>query len=136
MFRIVGKTYSVPVELLEKVAKATFSFLDLPNIEIELKFVSVREISRLNRVYRGKAGPTDVLSFTIDKKPLFGQVFICYTFTKAQAKSLGKTLPDEVALLLTHGILHVAGFDHTSTDEMSIMQKAELDILRKIGINR
>lgn len=136
MFRIVGKTYTVPRELLEKVAKAAFSHLDLENAEIELKFVSIPEIARLNKVYRGKNGPTDVLSFTIDEKPLLGQLFICYNFASAQAKDLGKTLESEIALLLTHGICHIAGFDHEDGVQATTMEQTEDKILTKVGYSR
>lgn len=136
MLAIVGKTYTVPRELLEKVAKAAFSFLELSEAEIEIKFVSRSEITRLNEVYRQKMGPTDVLSFELEKKPLLGQVFICYNFTKEQAKRLGKTLNDEVALLLVHGILHIAGYDHMNPSEEAEMQKTETKILERVGINR
>ena len=129
MFRIVGKTYEVPREKLEKVAQAAFSYLGLNDAEIELKFVSVKEITRLNTVYRKLKKPTDVLSFVLDDKPLLGQVFICYNFTKAQAKALGNTLADESALLLAHGILHIAGFDHENNTDAQAMNRAEKTIL-------
>lgn len=136
MLHIVGKTYAVPREQLEKVAKATFSFLKLSDAEIELKFVSVGEMTRLNRVYRGKNGPTDVLSFGLSDKPLLGQVFICYNFTKEQAKRVSRDLSDEVSLLLTHGILHIAGYDHATKAEEAEMQQIETKILGKVGVER
>lgn len=136
MFHIVGKTYTVPRELLEKVAKAAFSFLDLSDAEIELKFVSSTEITRLNSVYRDKNSPTDVLSFELDHKPLLGQVFICYTFTRDQAKRADRSLNDEVSLLLVHGILHIAGYDHATEVEEAEMQRLESDILEKVGVAR
>lgn len=136
MFHVVGTTYSVNRAQLEKVAKAAFSFLTLKTAEIELKFVTEAEITRLNSVYRGKASATDVLSFIVDDKPLLGQVFICYNFTKAQAKAMNKTLDAEVALLLTHGILHVAGYDHEDEAGAQAMEDAEKQILEKVGLTR
>ena len=136
MLRVVGNTYLVPVELLEKVAKAAFSCLELDNVEIELKFVTTREITRLNSLYRDRQGPTDVLSFTLDKKPLLGQIFICYTLTSTQAKRLQKDFSDEVALLLVHGILHICGYDHMAPLEEKNMQEMEHKILNKVGIQR
>lgn len=136
MLRISGKTYAVPRELLEKAASATFSFLGINDAEIELKFVSVAEITRLNSVYRQVNAPTDVLSFDLEQKPLLGQVFICYNFTKEQAQRVGKTLTDEVLLLLVHGILHISGYDHADKAEEAKMQKAETEILGRVGIKR
>lgn len=136
MFRIVGKTYAVPRELIEKVALATFSYLGLTAIEIELKFVSVAEMTRLNKVYRDKDRPTDVLSFVIDEKPLMGQIFICYTFSKRQALEMNKSISDEISLLLTHGILHIAGYDHESVEEARDMESQEIAILNTLGVSR
>jgi probable rRNA maturation factor len=136
MLRIVGKTYDIPSELLEKVANATFSYLGQNDAEIELKFVSEREIFHLNSIYRGNKATTDILSFSLDEKPLLGQIFICYTLTKRQAIALQKDFWDEVALLLVHGILHVAGYDHITPKEESDMQKIEKTILAKEGIQR
>lgn len=136
MFRIVGKTYAVPRELIEKVALATFSYLGLTATEIELKFVSVAEITRLNSVYRHKDRPTDVLSFVIDEKPLLGQIFICYTFSKRQASDMGKSISDEVSLLVVHGILHIAGYDHETAVEARDMESLEIAILNTLGVSR
>lgn len=136
MLTIVGKTYSIPHELLERVAESTSSFIGRDDTEIELKFVSIAEISRLNRVYRNKKGPTDVLSFGLTEKPLLGQVFICYTFARKQAQNANKSLDDEIALLLVHGILHIAGFDHGDDLQTIKMQDMETKILERIGISR
>jgi len=135
MFAVVGHTYQIDRKLLEKVAKATFSYINL-EAEIELKFVTEAEIIRLNSVYRGVNAPTDVLSFNISDKPLLGQVFICYNFVKKQAKLVGKAFPDEVSLLLVHGILHVVGYDHANAIDESSMQQIEREILSSLGMNR
>jgi len=136
MLEVIGKTYGVPRELLTGVAKSAFDVLEITDAKIELKFVSVAEITRLNSVYRGKNEPTDVLSFTLEDKPLLGQIFICYTFVAGQAKSLQKSLADEVALLLTHGILHIAGYDHLDGHQTAEMQRRETEILTREGISR
>jgi probable rRNA maturation factor len=136
MLRIVGKTYAIPHKLLEKVAQATFSFLERADMEIELKFVSKAEITRLNSLYRHKDTPTDVLSFVIDDKPLLGQIFICYTLTREQAATMNKSVSDEVCLLLVHGILHVAGYDHVESAPGRVMEIIEEKILSKLGILR
>ena len=135
MFAVVGSTYQIDRKLLEKVAKATFSYINL-EAEIELKFVSVAEITSFNSVYREVNAPTDVLSFNISDKPLLGQVFICYNFVKKQAKAMGKAFPDEVSLLLVHGILHIAGYDHANAKEEASMQLFEREILNSLGMNR
>jgi probable rRNA maturation factor len=136
MLQIVGKTYLISHKLLESVANTTFRYLGNSNIEIEFKFVTIPEIIRLNKIYRGRSEPTDVLSFVIEEKPLLGQIFICYNFTKHQAEKYNKTFTDEVALLLVHGILHISGFDHLSPDDETNMQKIETEILERENIKR
>jgi len=136
VLRIVGTTYKVSRETLEKVAEAAFSVLGIQSAEIELKLVSTAEITRLNRVYRDVDKATDVLSFSLDDMPLMGQVFICYNFTKKQAQAEGKLLEDEISLLLVHGILHIAGYDHAELSEEQTMQKMEKIILERVGIRR
>ena len=133
---IVGQIYKANKEGMERVAKAAFSYLPERTGEIELKFVSEVEIVRLNSVYRGINAPTDILSFNISTEPLVGQLFICYTYLVKQAKQAGKTLDDELALLVVHGILHVYGYDHATKTEEAAMQQAEKTILEGEGIAR
>ncbi len=135
MFTVVGRTYKVDRKLLEKVAKAAFSYLKL-DADIEFKFVSRAEITRLNSVYRAVNTPTDVLSFNISDKPLLGQIFICYNFVEKQALNIGKPFSDEVSLLLVHGILHISGYDHSSIEEEKAMQHLESEILKSLGMTR
>lgn len=136
MFVVVGNTYQIDHQLLEKVAKSAFSYMDIPSAEIELKFVSTKEILRLNTIYRGVKTPTDVLSFNISDKPLLGQVFICYNLVKRQAERMGKPFAEEVSLLLVHGILHIAGYDHADKETASEMQRIEANTLTKLGMTR
>lgn len=68
---------------------------------IDVSFVSDDEIHRLNKRYRGKDRPTDVLSFNYDEGDILGDVII----SKKQAKS-------DVKRLIIHGTLHVLGYDH------------------------
>lgn len=136
IFRIVGKTYKLDEGVLDRVAKAAFSYLPETEGEIELQFVSKRQIQELNRKYRNIDKPTDVLSFQLSCSPLVGQIFICYTYSVAQAKRLNKTLLDELALLTVHGILHIFDYDHADTLTETQMQKIEKEILMKEGIAR
>ncbi len=128
---VVGNTYKIKHDLLERVADATFSFLDDIAGDIELKFVSSKKMAELNQSYRRINKPTDVLSFKLSDSPLVGQVFICYTYTKKQAASICNELNDEVCLLLVHGIFHIYGYDHNNEKETEIMQSMEIKILKK-----
>lgn len=133
---IIGQVYKANKAGMERVAKAAFSYLPARAGEIELKFVSEKEVTRLNQVYRGLNAPTDILSFDISTDPLVGQLFICYTYLVKQAKQAGKTLDDELALLVVHGILHVYGYDHAVKADETEMQLLEKTILEREGIAR
>jgi len=133
---IVGNTFKIDRHRLEKVAKATFSFMGDLEGNIELKFISINKMIEINNIYRRINMPTDVLSFSLSKSPLVGQVFICYTYTKNQATFMGKELIDEVSLLLVHGILHIYGLDHKSKDDENKMQNFESKILKAEEISR
>ncbi len=132
---ISGRTNSIKKEFIEKVASAAFSYLNRKIGTIEFSFVTEIEIERLNTVYRGKRKVTDVLSFVLEDKPLLGQIFICYNFLRKQALSHNKSIEEELAHLLVHGILHCYGYDHESSDEEEkLMVEAEREILNKVGI--
>ena len=78
---------------------------------LEVSLVSDREMRRLNKTYRAKNRPTDVLSFP---SPLhdFGDVLIAWGVAKRQAKEYGGTLAEELQRLTVHGVLHLFGYDH------------------------
>lgn len=133
-FTLIGPSYKLDKDYLEKVAKAAFSFLPKKKGEIELKFVTVNEIMKLNEKYRQVSKPTDVLSFNISTEPLIGQVFICYNISRKQAEIFEKTLEQEVSLLLAHGILHIFGYDHENETEANEMEEIEKEILTSLEL--
>jgi len=92
--------------------------------------VSDAEIARLNRTYRGKGGATDVLSFPADGTG--GDIAISPAAARRNARSLGHSVPEELRVLILHGVLHLAGYDH-ETDEGE-MERRELRLRRRLGI--
>jgi conserved hypothetical protein TIGR00043 len=78
--------------------------------------VSDAQIKRLNKLYRNKDKPTDVLSFPIGEKVngwlILGDVVISVDTAKRQAKELGYSLEEELKRLLVHGLVHLLGYDH------------------------
>jgi len=113
--------------------------LQLPKTkgDLNVAFVSDREIHRLNKAYRHKDKPTDVLSFSylgdLDPSghPTLGEVFISVPTAKKQAPLYGNTLDDELMKLLVHGVLHVFGYDHERESDYRKMAKMERKILGK-----
>jgi probable rRNA maturation factor len=80
-----------------------------------VRFAGDREVRRLNRAYRGKDMPTDVLSFPGEDGHL-GDILISVPVARRQAAAAGHTVEREIRVLLLHGLLHCLGYDH-ETDE-------------------
>ncbi|MFH1386538.1 MAG: rRNA maturation RNase YbeY [bacterium] len=79
---------------------------------IDLSFVDDKTIQALNRKWRGKDKPTDVLSFNYNNEGFLGDVIISAETTKKNAKRYGVPYRDEVKRLVVHGVLHILGYDH------------------------
>jgi rRNA maturation RNase YbeY len=84
---------------------------------VDTHWASVREIRALNRKYLRKDRPTDVLSFPAPAWEMcvpgfLGEVFVCREVLQRQARERGLTEEQELAVLVTHGVLHLLGFDH------------------------
>ncbi|MCG0238719.1 MAG: rRNA maturation RNase YbeY [Firmicutes bacterium] len=117
-------------------------------VELSITFVDDAEIQALNREYRGKDRPTDVLSFALlegeelaraagDGEPLaLGDVVVSLERARAQAEEYGHRFEREVGFLICHGILHLLGYDHqTPEDEARMHGKAE-EVLAGLGLVR
>ena len=93
--------------------------------EINVLITSSREMRRLNRDFRGKDEPTDVISFPAAQNgKIAGDIAISRDIAWQNAKSLGHPLTTEVKILLLHGLLHLAGHDHESDNgEMAALEQ-------------
>lgn len=131
MFEIIGPTYKISKSLLRRVAQGSFEYLG-EEFEINLRFVSKDKIRELSRIYRHEDKPTNVLSFPSDNG---GDVVISLAQARKNAQCWRYDLQHVVVLLLLHGILHLAGFGHTKEPDRVKMEKAEKEILGKIGVN-
>ncbi|MDP3792836.1 MAG: rRNA maturation RNase YbeY [bacterium] len=117
--------------------------LDKKNIEVSINLVGENKIKELNKKYRNKNKVTDVLSFPLRLAPLaqvksnagvfdLGDIFICLSIAKKEAKRENIDIERKLAQLTVHGFLHLAGYDHeNSIAEAKKMEKLEEDILRK-----
>ena len=107
-------------------------------IELSIALVDIAEMTQLNSEYRGKEGPTDVLSFECDElcdvidpdEPIMlGDVVIAPEVAEAQAAEFGHTVEEELNLLLVHGVLHLLGYDHEDDADAEVMQARERALL-------
>ncbi|NJL27180.1 MAG: rRNA maturation RNase YbeY [Thermoanaerobaculia bacterium] len=95
-----------------------------------VRFISDREMTRLNSTYRHKHGPTDVLSFPGDgAEGHLGDVAISVPTARRQATELGHAVERELRVLLLHGVLHCLGYDHEQDD--GTMERLEARLRRR-----
>lgn len=133
-----GRSTSL-IRHIQKTLLISAKKLKLKNIEMDVTIVSDKTMKSLNRKYRGKNKPTDVLSFTqadmfVNGRKILGDIIIAKETTKKQAKTAGKTIHDEFAMLAVHGLLHLLGYDHEKKKEEVVMfglQNKLLDHVQK-----
>ncbi|NCX94144.1 MAG: rRNA maturation RNase YbeY [Gammaproteobacteria bacterium] len=103
------------------------------------ELVNSDEIQTLNRDYRNKDKPTNVLSFPFEAPPgididLLGDIIICPQVVFEEAQAQGKPYLDHFAHILIHGVLHLLGYDHLEEQEAEQMESKEIGLLAELNI--
>jgi probable rRNA maturation factor len=128
---------------LTHLAERVLSAVGESGLELSLELIGDRRMRRLNREYRKKDRPTDVLAFSIREavmppgvRPvaqMLGDVVISLPTALRQAKEAGRSIDDELAMLLVHGVLHLCGYDHErNSREAARMSRRERALLQLI----
>ena len=124
---------------LVRTAESILASLGESQAELSLELVGDRRMRRLNRTYRKKDRPTDVLAFPMRESHnpcpmLLGDVVISVPTARRQATASGRSLGDELAALLVHGVLHLCGYDHErSAREAVRMRRRETAIVKMLN---
>ncbi len=92
------------------------------------------ELRRLNRRYRRKDKATDVLSFPAGGNGVAGDIAISAEVAAESARRLGHSAAAEVKILILHGMLHLAGFDHDHARDRGRMSRREESLRRRLGL--
>ncbi len=142
--------------LAERAARAAIAatphgaLLTTPaTIEISVRLTDDAEVQALNRDYRGKDMPTNVLSFPMlqpdlieavtgnsdDGEVLLGDIVLAHGVCAAEAAERGLALADHATHLVIHGTLHLLGYDHIEDAPALAMEKLEQDVLRGLGLH-
>lgn len=100
--------------------------------ELSIRITSNAEMQDLNRRFRRKNKPTDVLSFPADMPKLAGDIAISAEIASANADELGHSVETELKVLILHGLLHLAGYDHETDD--GEMQKQEDKLRQRLNL--
>src|SRR3974377_581441 len=121
--------------------------LGLGEESVAIRLVTDKEMSRLNETYRDKTGTTDVLSFPAEsrKRPSslrtrlqriqgrqLGDIAISPVVAQRNAKLYRRRLPEELQVLILHGVLHLLGYDHEK--DHGEMSRVEMRLRRRLGI--
>lgn len=117
---------------------------DGEDLEVVLRLVEFDESQDLNRDYRGKDKPTNILSFPfewpeelpVEARPAFtalGDLVVCAPLVAQEAREQGKSPEAHWAHLLIHGMLHLQGFDHVLDQDAEVMENLEIAILKQLG---
>lgn len=134
----------VPVAELRRIARLVLEAERVaPSVGVEVVLADATTVRELNRLYRGRDEPTDVLSFAAREGDAFveapqstaslGEVVVCLPVAEAQASAAGRAVAGEIAHLLVHGLLHILGYDHEETQQSAEMRTREDELLAPLG---
>ena len=129
---------------LDKVINKTLEEEQVNGAVFSIIFVTLDEIHKLNKKYRGIDRPTDVISFALEDSEDFeindlrvlGDIYICIDRMKEQAKEYGHSQMRELSFLTCHGLLHLLGYDHMEPEDEKIMFGKQDKILEELEITR
>lgn len=153
MIDLVDETEKLSKEEMEEVEKllnfAAQKEVVEDNSEVSVTFVTNERIHEINREYREKDAPTDVISFAMEElgegeieligaelPRVLGDIIISIPKAEEQAKEYGHSFIRELGFLSVHGFLHLLGYDHMEKDEEEKMFSRQKEILDDYGLTR
>ena len=115
------------LEALEKVVKKPQQGI------INLIVIESDEMAQMNKQFRGKEGPTDILTFSyyspeLTSSDVAGEIYLCLEKIKIYAEEAGKTHKEQLEYIIIHGLTHLMGYDHEGEDDWQKMEKVEKKI--------
>ncbi|CAM5204992.1 Endoribonuclease YbeY OS=Ureibacillus acetophenoni OX=614649 GN=ybeY PE=3 SV=1 [Ureibacillus acetophenoni] len=149
----LDETNEVQQEHINLVEKLLQHAAEVENIEdgseVSITFVTNEAIHEINRTYRDKDQPTDVISFALeemgegeieiigeDMPRVLGDIIISIDRTKEQAEEYGHSFERELGFLAVHGFLHLLGYDHMNSEDEKEMFGKQDQILSSFGLGR
>ncbi|MEC1292456.1 rRNA maturation RNase YbeY [Bacillus mojavensis] len=150
---IVDETGSVSEEMLKEVENLLQFAAEREGVqdqaEVSVTIVTNEDIQQINREYRGKDTPTDVISFALEEEgedeveivgaempPVLGDIIISADRTREQAEEYNHSFKRELGFLAVHGFLHLLGYDHMTKEEEEEMFTKQKDLLDAYGLKR
>ncbi|MBU8707479.1 rRNA maturation RNase YbeY [Bacillus subtilis] len=150
---IVDETGSVSEEMLKEVENLLQFAAEREGVqdqaEVSVTIVSDDDIHQINKEYRGKDAPTDVISFALEEEgegeveivgaempPVLGDIIISADRTREQAEEYNHSFKRELGFLAVHGFLHLLGYDHMTKEEEEEMFTKQKELLDAYGLKR
>lgn len=138
------------IELVEKLLQHAAKVEGIEEgTELSITFVTNEAIHEINKEYRQKDAPTDVISFALEElgegetaiiaegmPRILGDVIISIDRTREQAEEFGHSFERELGFLAIHGFLHVLGYDHMNEEDEKVMFGKQDEILESFGLSR
>ena len=138
------------VHLVEELLQHAATVLNIEDgSEVSITFVTNEAIHEINRQYRDKDQPTDVISFALEElgegeieivgegiPRVLGDIIISVERTKEQAVEYGHSFERELGFLAVHGFLHLLGYDHMTPEDEKVMFGKQEEILSSYGLGR
>jgi probable rRNA maturation factor len=149
----IDETNEVTDEEMKMIEKLLNYAAEVENVqdgaEVSVTFVDNEKIREINRDYRGKDKPTDVISFALEEMgdgeieivgaempPMLGDIIISVPKAREQAEEYGHSFMRELGFLAVHGFLHLLGYDHETEEEEKEMFSKQEQILETFGLKR
>jgi probable rRNA maturation factor len=134
-----GPFPGVSKSVVRRWAERMLRRLDLSHAELSVALTDDREIHELNRVFRRRDRPTDVLAFAMREgdpcgsaqgpdSELLGDIVVSIETARRQAARRRRSIDSELRMLLAHGLLHLVGYDHRTDDEERVMKAKTQDL--------
>ncbi len=146
--RVDGGSWTTAVDDIDSVVRTAAaaalreSLRDDHRAELSILLTDSRTVRTLNEVWRGKPGPTNVLSFPGDTGPLpdgglspIGDVVLAFEVLEREARDAEVAFAHHVSHLVVHGVLHLVGYDHMTDEDARRMEQFEARILNSLGIS-
>lgn len=145
-----NKVQEEHIALVEKLLQHAANVLEIEDeSEVSITFVTNEAIQEINREYRDKDQPTDVISFALEEigegetviiaegmPRVLGDIIISTERTDEQAAEYGHSFERELGFLAVHGFLHLLGYDHMTEEDEKVMFGKQDEILQSYGLGR
>jgi probable rRNA maturation factor len=128
------------IELFQQWVDAALTTVTEQTFELTIRLVNLDESQQLNKQYRHKDKPTNVLSFPFEvptgiELNLLGDLVICAQVVEQEAKAQNKASFDHWTHMIIHGCLHLLGYDHINDTDANEMEALEVKILARLSIS-